>query len=539
LAASNYPQIASDIGGRVYVVWNDMRNGNSDIYCNYSNNHGVSWQPADARLDTNTAGSSSSQNVRLACDASGHVYVVWEDYRNAKPDIYCNRSSNHGATWSTTDQRLNTNAIGTSYSYNPQISCDVAGHVYVAWNNNRTGPNYDIFFNVSNGFGVNWLANDMRLDTDTAGLSGSNSPRISSTDDGKIFVVWEEYRTNDYDIYGNVSQDYGATWQMDFRLDTDPAANMSFDPSLCSDINGAYVTWIDDRSGLFKFEIYYNSMRPAILSYMNFYAITPSYAQIFTNDYLDYFAPAVTAQNLNVDLTFYTDWSSSNSSVAAIDQTGTAHAMYPGTTQIQADFNGNIATTGLTVNSPYIAAANLASSITNSDDANQSIPIGFNFNFYGTAYTTLYVCTNGFISFGVGNSSYSNTNIPSASTPNNIIAAFWDDLHPGLGGDIYYETVGVAPYRTLIVEWRNVPHYGYGGTTSYSFEIQLDETTNDIHIVFGQMNGAYANGSSATIGIENATGSAGLKYSYNQPLSLTHKVIDILNNATGSYYFGQ
>ena len=53
------------------------------------------------------------------------------------------------------------------------------------------------------------------------------------------------------------------------------------------------------------------------------------------------------------------------------------------------------------------------------DDENIKLDIGFDFEFFGKTYNELYACTNGFISFGSGNSSVSNRQIPSSYSPNN------------------------------------------------------------------------------------------------------------------------
>ena len=35
----------------------------------------------------------------------------------------------------------------------------------------------------------------------------------------------------------------------------------------------------------------------------------------------------------------------------------------------------------------------------------------------------------------------------------------WHDLNPGIGGDIFYGVVGIAPNRKFIVTWCQVPMY--------------------------------------------------------------------------------
>ncbi len=172
------------------------------------------------------------------------------------------------------------------------------------------------------------------------------------------------------------------------------------------------------------------------------------------------------------------------------------------------------------------------------DDGTQSVSVGFDFSFYGNTYSTVNICTNGFINFGSSSTSWSNVDLPNSNSPNNTIAPFWDDLKPSAGGDMYYSTIGIAPNRTFIVEWRNVPHYGsaYTSTTDYSFEVHLQETTNSIRFVYGDMVGAFNKGSSATIGIENGSGTACVKYSYNKELVDQYTSLSFLTSDGGITY---
>jgi len=143
------------------------------------------------------------------------------------------------------------------------------------------------------------------------------------------------------------------------------------------------------------------------------------------------------------------------------------------------------------------------------DDFFGPLELGFTFPFWGQEYTQFYVNTNGMITFGAGSSSLSDTRIPSTSPPNNFVAAFWDDLNPAAGGQIYYKTEGTASNRRVIIEWHEVPHYG--STDGLTFEIVLYEDGR-ILIQYQTLLGAYADGSDASVGIENADGTEGIEY---------------------------
>jgi hypothetical protein len=145
------------------------------------------------------------------------------------------------------------------------------------------------------------------------------------------------------------------------------------------------------------------------------------------------------------------------------------------------------------------------------DDSSAFVPLGFSFTFYGTTYTSAYLSTNGFLTFNsAGATTFTNVCIPSTAAPSALIAAYWDDLITP-PGSITYQTIGVAPNRRFVAHWNGVGLYGQTSNVQ-NFKIILDETTN---VITTTIISSMAGGSSATRGIENASGSAGTQASCN------------------------
>lgn len=109
-------------------------------------------------------------------------------------------------------------------------------------------------------------------------------------------------------------------------------------------------------------------------------------------------------------------------------------------------------------------------------------PIGFSFVYNGSTYTTFSVNCNGFIALGSTiTSSYSPL---STGATNNVIAGLGGDLQGTIStGELRYETIGTAPFRTLVVQWSNFRHYA--GTGNLNFQIRLEESTNHIVVQYG------------------------------------------------------
>jgi extracellular elastinolytic metalloproteinase len=147
-----------------------------------------------------------------------------------------------------------------------------------------------------------------------------------------------------------------------------------------------------------------------------------------------------------------------------------------------------------------------------------TIALGFPFTFYGQTYTQAHVCTNGFLELvgpSTGTCPFGNAPIPGAERPNAAIYPFWDDLLVDASASIRTDTLGTAPNRRFVIEWRNVHFFG-DTTRRVDFNVVLHENG---HIVTQYRNIAAdgrEQGNSATIGIENAAGNVALQFSTGQ-----------------------
>jgi hypothetical protein len=92
------------------------------------------------------------------------------------------------------------------------------------------------------------------------------------------------------------------------------------------------------------------------------------------------------------------------------------------------------------------------------------------------------------------------------------VAGFWDDMYlpggSGLGASLKYIYDGVDRF---IVQWTNVPHFALT-TDPYTYQIIL-QSDGRIYYNYLDMQGVR---NSATVGIENATGSVGLLVNFNE-----------------------
>ncbi len=98
-------------------------------------------------------------------------------------------------------------------------------------------------------------------------------------------------------------------------------------------------------------------------------------------------------------------------------------------------------------------------SLTDDDFELQSLP--FTFNYANQDWTDVFVGSNGYITFGMGDSTYIETLVAHFDRPG--ISGFFDDLDPSEGGEVL---VGLGPSDSFVVTWLNVPQYMVSGTSN-------------------------------------------------------------------------
>jgi subtilisin family serine protease len=152
------------------------------------------------------------------------------------------------------------------------------------------------------------------------------------------------------------------------------------------------------------------------------------------------------------------------------------------------------------------------------DDADVQRTMPFSFRLYQSTSTSLRIGSNGFLRLGTGSATaHANTAIPNANEPNGIIAPWWDDLDPSVAGSITSQTTGTAPNRRFVVTWTGVPHFGQSGS-NVTFQAILEETTNAIVFQYQDATTGFSStnrGTSATVGLEDPTGTWGTQHSFN------------------------
>jgi len=242
------PAIAVDrqSPNRAHVVWQDDRAGNQDIYIATSSNSFVT--NTVTRITSNTADQTAPAVV---VSSSNTVYVLWTDGRNSSSDIY----GAAGSSW--TNVPVVTKAADQS---SPAVAVESTGSIlHILWVDQTSG-NSDIYYASSNGLPGSPLTGTNLID-DTSGAE-QTSPAIAVTGSTgsslKVFACWNDARNisggaGDTDIY-LVQANAGSGTNV---LISDAGANSNqTEPATGTDQYGyPYIVWTDDRGA--NTEIYF------------------------------------------------------------------------------------------------------------------------------------------------------------------------------------------------------------------------------------------------------------------------------------------
>jgi hypothetical protein len=172
--------------------------------------------------------------------------VVWEDLRSGSgSDIYGARVSSAGSV-------LDPAGIPISTAANPQGEPAVTWGLtsfLVVWGDLRSGINYDIYgARVTSAGSV----------SDPAGIAVSTAANSQSTPAvafgrNKFLVVWEDTRAGCCDVYGARVSDGGSVLDP-AGIGVSTAASIQSEPAVASRNFDFFVVWQDSRSG--NYDIY-------------------------------------------------------------------------------------------------------------------------------------------------------------------------------------------------------------------------------------------------------------------------------------------
>ena len=237
LSVSSSSITVCDSSGNIWAVWHAGPAGNRDIYIGKLA-VGADTFGNSIRLTDNMA---DQLNPAIALGADGKLYVVWQDNRRGNWDIY-GATSEDGTNWSAEQQIVDSDNDDNYNQINPTLAVDnrYPNHAYVVWQDDRSG-NQDIYIAESSDAFTTCVSNLV-----TPNAADQTGPAIAVDSYNRVYVLWTDTRNvgNGTDIYGAC----GSPW-INIPVVRKPANQSNPQIALESSGSVLHMLWVDQELG--------------------------------------------------------------------------------------------------------------------------------------------------------------------------------------------------------------------------------------------------------------------------------------------------
>lgn len=175
----DYPSVAITREGAVWTAWQAYEGGSDSVYVRHAASS--NWSEP-FRL----AAKADVYRTAVAEDAKGRIWVVWSERAGEDWDLYAR--TYEGREWSP--RRKLTSADSPNISH--RLAVDPSGAVHMVWIGHREGQSH-VFWSKLDG--DRWSA-----PREISG-AGAWAPQMAFDSKGAACIVWDSYRTGNYDIF--------------------------------------------------------------------------------------------------------------------------------------------------------------------------------------------------------------------------------------------------------------------------------------------------------------------------------------------------
>ncbi len=239
-----------DGAGGSWIVWSDHRATTWDLY--------LSHIDIDGNIDTNFGLNGRAlcnevgdqRTMSMEHDGNGGAFIVWVDQRDAADDnLYIEHVLANGTYVNNDNGRVVTDAPGRQYS--AKVTWDGADGAFVAWvdlSNDNAGDVYVQHFNSS--LEPTFAAGGVAVAAQENNAEAN--PRITPAGDGTTLMIWEDNRNDpgntQADIYAQKMSPTNLTLWGEGGVPVTLAAGNQSQARLAADVDGsAFVVWEDYR----------------------------------------------------------------------------------------------------------------------------------------------------------------------------------------------------------------------------------------------------------------------------------------------------
>jgi hypothetical protein len=236
-----YVGFVVDGQGGVIATWEDNRTQTyyNGFYAQRLDSLGTRLWGADGVLYAeHPAGGEPSD---LLPDGQGGAFTTWTNVPEPKGPTAQHLSATGSLLWALPGLHLGG---GPNCNY-PYVTTDMAGGFIATWQDGR-GVFYDPYVQRVSATGqVLWNPDGVRLAT-----VNTEFPHIASDGASGAIVVWNDYRSGGFDVYGQRVTPDGSIapgWPAE-GAPISTQARGQFDPEVLAVPGGAIVAWKDDRN---------------------------------------------------------------------------------------------------------------------------------------------------------------------------------------------------------------------------------------------------------------------------------------------------
>ncbi|MBY9007379.1 MAG: exo-alpha-sialidase [Candidatus Lokiarchaeota archaeon] len=208
IADCYFPSIAVDNIGNIHVIWerHQVNNNPEIMYCNYTVDEG--W--SDEIYISNSYWSSDHPSITV--DNNNTVHIVWSDYEGVSGanDKRIMHKYYNNSGWSNINiisEIPYSSTLSFDQQY-PKITTDTNGILHLVWSEYRSFYDRKILYSSYNG--ENW--SNQTIISNDAIRALRRRPDIAISNNGKIYVVWEEFLEN------QIPSEYRYLEELDYEI---------------------------------------------------------------------------------------------------------------------------------------------------------------------------------------------------------------------------------------------------------------------------------------------------------------------------------
>ncbi|MFH1709939.1 MAG: hypothetical protein ABH860_02560 [bacterium] len=252
--SAEFPQMSISKNGISTITWQDKRNGGLGVYAQVLSLNGTELCKDNGAEVVFNFGSVTQQKQKITRTGKEEYLIVWEDYRNGYSNIYAQKINNNGKIlWTREGLRV---CSWDSNQYNPELVSDDAGGAIIVWEDTRSGIS-QIYAQRMDPYG-NKLWDEGGIQICQADGTEIN-PKLTKDLNGGAMVAWQDSRRREglYNIYAQrIGKDGALLWRADgVAAKSSEGAQMNLDIN-SDDEDGAIITWVEYRRNLNTPDIY-------------------------------------------------------------------------------------------------------------------------------------------------------------------------------------------------------------------------------------------------------------------------------------------